>query len=50
MKYEMDNATMGRDTRAVKATEDPMLMSESSTQIPATNMSAGMGDCMVGWT
>jgi len=50
MKYEIDKATIGRETRAVKAIEDPILMSDNRTHMPATSISAGIGICRVGWT
>jgi hypothetical protein len=43
MKYEMYKATVGSETRAVKATSEPMLMSARRPQQTAMRQSAGIG-------
>jgi hypothetical protein len=48
MKYDIKRATVGRETRAVKATDEPMLMSASRAQMKATRNSAGSGIWRVG--
>lgn len=50
IKYEMYSATVGNETRAVKATVDPILTSARIAQQTATRPRAGRGIWRVGWT
>jgi hypothetical protein len=50
IKYEMYNAIVGSEIKALKAVEEPILMSASKQQTPPTNRSELMGILSVGWT
>ena len=48
MKYKMYNAIVGREIKALKAVEEPILISDNRQQTPPTSKSELIGILSVG--